>query len=102
MVWYRVDEAGIAAVAQLSHAVRRLRPRGIIRNCAAVLLAAGLAGLAPQPVAQSFPAEFELSDLMPANGCDGTEGFVLKGIDARDESGISVSGVGYYNGQHDP
>ncbi|MEA3274761.1 MAG: hypothetical protein U9Q81_05600 [Pseudomonadota bacterium] len=42
--------------------------------------------------ASGFPAEFELSSL------DGTNGFVLKGIDAFDISGWSVSGAGDVNG----
>ena len=38
------------------------------------------------------PEEFELSDL------NGTNGFVLNGIDVNDESGFSVSGAGDING----
>jgi hypothetical protein len=45
-----------------------------------------------------FPAAFELSSLLPRNGGDGSAGFVLKGIDAYDESGLSVSGAGDVNG----
>ena len=85
-------------LARLSHAVRRLLHRGVIRNCGIALLALGLAGLAPPAVAQSFPAVFELSSLSPAAGGDGTEGFVLRGIDTRDSSGISVSNAGDVNG----
>ena len=45
-----------------------------------------------------FPATFELRSLLPTAGGDGTEGFVLKGIDVLDLSGISVSNVGDVNG----
>ena len=46
-----------------------------------------------QPVlAQSFPAEVELSSV------DGTNGFVINGEAGYDKSGISVSGVGDFNG----
>ena len=62
MLWYRMNEAGITEVVRLSHVAWRLWHSGIIRKCGVGLLAAGLVGLAPQAVAQSFSAEFELSD----------------------------------------
>ena len=42
--------------------------------------------------ASLFPASINLSDL------DGSDGFTINGIDAVDESGSSVSGVGDING----
>jgi Ca2+-binding RTX toxin-like protein len=45
----------------------------------------------------AFPSEFELSSLLPANGGNGSAGFVLNGIDANDQSGISVSAAGDVN-----
>jgi hypothetical protein len=48
--------------------------------------------------AGGFPAEFELSSLLPANGGDGSAGFILNGIDGGDHSGASVSGAGDVNG----
>ena len=45
-----------------------------------------------------FPAAFELRSLFPEAGGNGTAGFVLKGIDASDESGWSVSNAGDVNG----
>ena len=39
-----------------------------------------------------FSSPFELSSL------DGTNGFVINGVDARDQSGFSVSGAGDFNG----
>ena len=45
-----------------------------------------------------FPAAFELTSLFPQAGGDGSSGFVLKGVDADDVSGISVSGAGDVNG----
>ncbi len=45
-----------------------------------------------------FPAAFELRSLLPRRGGDGSAGFVLKGIDADDCSGCSVSAAGDVNG----
>jgi hypothetical protein len=45
-----------------------------------------------------FPAEFELSRLLPANGGDGSEGFVMEGIQSTDEAGYAVSRAGDVNG----
>jgi glycosylphosphatidylinositol phospholipase D len=47
---------------------------------------------------QGFPAVFPLARLFPGAGGDGTEGFVLAGIDPYDGSGRSVSGAGDING----
>ncbi|MFT5424489.1 MAG: hypothetical protein ACI89L_002284, partial [Phycisphaerales bacterium] len=43
---------------------------------------------------EPFPAQFQLSSLLPANGGNGSNGFVLNGIDASDFSGRSVSSAG--------
>ncbi len=48
--------------------------------------------------AAGFDESFELSSLLAANGGDGSQGFVLNGIDGADESGISVSSAGDVNG----
>jgi hypothetical protein len=45
-----------------------------------------------------FPAAFELRSLFPQAGGDGSAGFVLKGIDAADLSGLIVSNAGDVNG----
>jgi hypothetical protein len=45
-----------------------------------------------------FPAAFELRSLFPEAGGDGSSGFVLRGVDGRDYSGISVSDAGDVNG----
>jgi len=54
--------------------------------------------LSDSAAAGAFPAEFELSSLLPENGGDGTTGFVLNGVDSEDLSGRSVSGLGDVNG----
>lgn len=46
----------------------------------------------------AFPALFELRSLQPEGGGDGSEGFVLKGVDPLDDSGRSVSGAGDLDG----
>jgi hypothetical protein len=47
---------------------------------------------------QGFPAVLPLARLYPAAGGDGTQGFVLAGIDAYDDSGVSVDAAGDVNG----
>ena len=47
---------------------------------------------------QSSNAEFELSSLLAANGGDGSDGFVINGLDSGDESGHDVSSAGDING----
>src|SRR5262245_32042597 len=69
-----------AAPRSLSRAVRRALYGAGVRGAAVALLAAGVAGLAaadPGNRTESFPAAFELSSLLPVNGGDGTNGFVL-------------------------
>ena len=39
-----------------------------------------------------------MTDLLSANGGDGSEGFAVKGIDAEDLAGKSVSAAGDVNG----
>jgi hypothetical protein len=46
----------------------------------------------------AFPAVFDLRTLFPPAGGDGTDGFVLKGVNSYDCVGISVSGAGDVNG----
>jgi glycosylphosphatidylinositol phospholipase D len=45
-----------------------------------------------------FPAEFALRTLLPQQGGDGSEGFVMQGIEPRGNVGRSVSGAGDVNG----
>ena len=40
-----------------------------------------------------FPAAFELNELQPEFGGDGSEGFILEGVSPFDQTGYSVSGV---------
>jgi hypothetical protein len=72
------------------------RVRGGHATARAIILALGIGA---QPVlAAPFPAEFELSSLLTANGGNGSAGFALNGILAGDLSGIAVSGAGDING----
>jgi hypothetical protein len=45
----------------------------------------------------TFPAIFQLASLLPGVGGDGSQGFVLRGIDAYDQVSFSVSGIGDVN-----
>jgi hypothetical protein len=45
-----------------------------------------------------FPPDFELHDLLPDAGGDGSEGFVLVGFAAAEQAGRSVSGAGDVDG----
>jgi hypothetical protein len=47
---------------------------------------------------QGFPAVLPLASLFPAGGGDGSEGFVLSGVDRDDDSGGSVSAAGDVDG----
>jgi hypothetical protein len=82
----------------LSRAVRRaLRRRGAAALClGAGLLAAGVA--TEDAAAAPFPAVIELRSLHPGAGGDGSQGFILKGIDTSDFSGTPVSDAGDVNG----
>ncbi|MEA3274762.1 MAG: integrin alpha [Pseudomonadota bacterium] len=76
----------------LSDGVRRAL-RSHAGPCAGAVIAAGLMTLTPAAMGASpFPAALDLGAL------DGTNGLVLKGIDADDRSGVSVSGAGDVNG----
>ena len=71
------------------------------KTLAPILHAAVLTTLAGTAMGQStvpFPAQFELSSVLPANGGDGSIGFVINGIDIGDQSGRSVSCAGDVNG----
>ena len=57
----------------------------------------GLDPLEPRLLLAAAPV-FDLSDLLPANGGDGSAGIVINGIDAGDDSGYSVSSAGDVNG----
>ncbi|MFT5422285.1 MAG: hypothetical protein ACI89L_000042 [Phycisphaerales bacterium] len=67
-------------------------------HMSAAAILALLAGTAFGQSADPFPAQFQLSSLMPANRGDGTQGFVLNGVDVNDSCGHSVSSAGDVNG----
>ncbi|MEL7448437.1 MAG: integrin alpha [Pseudomonadota bacterium] len=47
--------------------------------------------------ATGFPAEFELADLLPVNGGNGSKGVVIRGIAAGDRSGEALAAAGDIN-----
>jgi hypothetical protein len=81
----RPIDADVATTAALSRAVRQAVQRADIRRARAGWITATLAGLACVAA-------------QPALGGDGSEGFVLLGIDAWDRAGCSVSRAGDVNG----
>src|SRR5262245_29786252 len=77
---------GLAAAVSAAIASRRV----------AAPLLVGL--IASSAIAAPFPAEFELSSLLPENGGDGTNGFVLLGFHSSDQLGRAVAAAGDVNG----
>jgi glycosylphosphatidylinositol phospholipase D len=67
------------------------------RWCAGLLIAGLAAAAVPVSFAEPFPAEFGLSSLLPANGGNGSAGFVMTGRGRNDSVG-DVGGVGDVNG----
>ena len=76
--------------------------RGAVRRAlglgTAVAAAAWIANAIATTPRTPFTPVFVLGTLFPAAGGDGSEGFVLTGIRAGDNSGFSVSGAGDVNG----
>jgi hypothetical protein len=64
----------------------------------AVLAGTALSNSVQAQSTEPFPAAFELSSLLPENGGDGSDGFVLKGIGFDNNTGWSVSSAGDFNG----
>ncbi|MEO0423585.1 MAG: integrin alpha [Pseudomonadota bacterium] len=60
--------------------------------------AIGVALVAAQAAAGPFPPEFELSSLRPENGGDGSEGFIINGIDEADGLGDDITSGADLNG----
>jgi hypothetical protein len=48
--------------------------------------------------ATGFPAELDLASLLPENGGEGTQGYVIDGVGKNDQSGYDVSPAGDING----
>jgi hypothetical protein len=80
----------------LANVVRRALVGSRRAHFGIAMFAAGLS--AGTAAAASFPAVFDLSSLRPGNGGDGSNGFVLLGVDSSDHSGHSVSRAGDMNG----
>ena len=75
-----------------ARAMRFWRPRISCKELTVAAAFAAAIAIAPSAAQAQFPASFELSAL------DGTNGFVINGIDANDYSGASVSDAGDVNG----
>lgn len=69
------------------------------RCCVASVLAlTSLAGTVQAQLFEPFPAVFELSQLLPENGGDGSLGFVIRGATPHERLGVSVADAGDVNG----
>ncbi len=77
------------------HTFKPARPGWKPVTAAAVL--AWIAGSAMGQSTDPFPARFDVENLLPVNGGDGSEGFVLGGTGV-DGAGFSVSSAGDING----
>ena len=75
-----------------ARAMRFWRPRISCKELTVAAVFAAAVAMAPSAVQAQFPASFDLSAL------DGTNGFVINGVDSEDFSGGSVSGAGDFNG----
>ena len=76
----------------------RAAVRHALRLSPAVIAAAWIVNAVATASRVPFTAVFPLGSLYPAQGGDGSDGFVLTGIRAFDNSGFSVSGAGDVNG----
>ena len=75
-----------------ARAMKFWRPRIWGKHLTVTATFAAALAIAPTAAHAQFPASFDLSTI------DGTNGFVIQGIDPGDDSGTSVSGVGDFNG----
>jgi glycosylphosphatidylinositol phospholipase D len=95
-----------AALQPAIDSVTRLPLRDCVRRALclrsvrlhAALAAAGIVTAAPLALGAAFPLVFPLGSLYPPGGGDGSAGFVLTGIHAGGQSGLSVSAAGDVNG----
>ena len=94
---FRHAATAFAADMELQQGVRRALRSGCMPLRGA-LITAGLICVVPLANAAPFPPVFPLANLLPANGGDGTRGFVLTGVQRQDNSGYSVSAAGDVNG----
>jgi len=101
------DQSGQGPIAESRRTDNRLRTavhrilqtsRPCLRRSAAIVGMVLAGSASPTTVADSFPAVFPLASLLPGRGGDGSTGFVLRGIAARDRSGHAVAGAGDVNG----
>src|SRR5262245_12545684 len=93
----QITAKAVAPTSALHNAVRHALHSRPWRLHAAALVA-GFAGVTPLASGATFPHVFPLANLYPANGGDGTLGFVVTGIAALDELGSSLSEAGDVNG----
>ena len=75
-----------------ARAMRFWRPRITAKELSVAAVFAAVLAMGPSSAQAQFGASFDLSTL------DGTNGFVINGIEIRDRSGGSVSGAGDVNG----
>jgi hypothetical protein len=87
-----------ALIAERTQSAWREPLRNAVRRALRVgtgVIATGLAlSAGPTASAEPFPAVFPLRSLLSDGGGDGSQGFVLEGIDESDRSGEAVSAAG--------
>lgn len=91
----------LALRSGVAMSLRRGLGKAGVRSACLGLLGIGITGTGmanPATPNDGFPAEFELSSLLPQNGGDGTNGFALNGVGTAFFSGASVSAAGDVNG----
>ena len=89
---YQSSRSGYLRAFASARAMRFWRPRLAVKELTVAAVFAAALAMGPSAAQAQFPASFDLSTL------DGTNGFVINGVNPSDFSGGSVSSAGDVNG----